>query len=636
MPNAALNWMVGGPQGSGVDSAANLFALSVARAGLHVVGQREYYSNIMGKHSYYKIRAAEHPVHASSDAIHLLATYDEETLVRHIHSQEVVEGGAVLYAKGCEDKEIARITNLDRSVKERIAAELAEAGYPVTVGGSIELARKRGLHVLGLPFEALLDDVAKEIGVDSGGKLHILKNTIAVGASLGLLGLPASYVDDTVRYIFANKGEKVHEMNIVAARIASEFATGNIKAFKFRMPHGHDPGKRVWMNGTQAVALAKVVAGCRVHTYYPISPATDEATYLEANPDSDVVVVQTEDEIAAATMALGAALTGARASTSTSGPGFCLMVEAIGWAGMCEVPVVIVNYQRGGPSTGLPTRTEQGDLQFALRLGHGDFPRIVMSSGDIEELFYDTLRAFEWADRYQTPVIMLPDKAIAGNSRTIEPFDLTALRIDRGRLASPEDVAEHGKDGKFPRYGAAADGISTRTILGQPGGIHWLTGDEHTRSGHITEDPTTRDAMMVKRAAKLARADAEIPAEVRATLHGPSEADVTLVAWGSTKGAILEAMALLEELSINFLQYRVMSPFPMATAETLQRAKRLICIEENQTGQLRDLITQCTTIRIPHLVTKTNGRPTMPQEVVEAVRRILKEDAPEVVMAHGV
>ncbi len=630
----SVNWMVGGPQGSGVDSAAKLFALTVARAGLHVVGQREYYSNIMGKHSYYKIRASEHPIKAARGDVHLLATYDEETIVRHVLAGDVVAGGAILFDADHVDGDFHKLPNMDKRVKQDVAKRLEEAGHPQTVGGVLELAKAAGVKCVGVPYDAIIQRVAKEL--DLSGSLVILRNTCAVGASLGALGLPANHLDDTVRHIFADKKEKVHNMNILAAKYAAEHVAAQLPDFEHRMPTGDASRERVWIQGTQAVALGKIAAGCRLHTYYPISPATDEATYLESLSHTDMLVVQTEDEIAAATMAIGAALTGARATTSTSGPGFCLMAEAIGYAGMCEVPLVVIDYQRGGPSTGLPTRTEQGDLQFALRMGHGDLPRIVICPGDPEELFWDTIKAFEWAERYQMCVIMLPDKALAGNSVTMDIPDISGLKLDRGRLATAEHIAQHTRDGKFSRYAEAEDGISVRSLLGQKDGIHWLTGDEHTDEGHITEDVVIRDAMVQKRWRKLDTAAAEIPAQDKAILHGPADADVTIVSWGSTKGAILEALDDLQKegITANFLQYRIMSPFPMETKPILEGAKRVVSIEENQSGQLRDLIAEKTGFVIPHKVTKTNGRPTMVHEVVDAVMGA-QNDVQEVLLTHG-
>ncbi len=630
----SVNWMVGGPQGSGVDSAAKLFALTAARAGLHVVGQREYYSNIMGKHSYYKIRCSEHEIKAARGDVHLMATYDEETIVRHVLAGDVIAGGAIIHDVASLGGDIHKLPNMDKRVKQEAAQRLDEIDQPHTVAGILELAKKQGVKVVGIPYDDIIQRVAKEL--ELSGSLVILRNTCAVGASLGALGLPANHLDDTVRHIFEGKKEQIHQMNILAARYAAEAAAASLPGFEHRMPTGHASRDRVWIQGTQAVALGKIAAGCRFHTYYPISPATDEATYLESLSRADMLVVQTEDEIAAATMAIGAALTGARATTSTSGPGFCLMAEAIGYAGMCEIPLVVIDYQRGGPSTGLPTRTEQGDLQFALRMGHGDLPRIVICPGDPEELFWDTIKAFEWAERYQMCVIMLPDKALAGNSVTMEIPDISQLKLDRGKMADAEHIAKYTREGKFPRYDESEDGISPRVLLGQKDGIHWLTGDEHTDEGHITEDVVIRDAMVQKRWRKLETAASEIPAQEKAILHGPADADVTIVSWGSTKGAILEALDDLkaEGITANFLQYRIMSPFPMETRPILEGAKRVVSIEENQSGQLRDLIAEKTGFVIPHKVTKTNGRPTMVHEVVDAVMGA-NNDVKEVLLTHG-
>jgi 2-oxoglutarate ferredoxin oxidoreductase subunit alpha len=394
------------------------------------------------------------------------------------------------------------------------------------------------------------------------------------------------------------------------------------------------------VQGNQSSALGKMVAGCRLQTYYPITPASDDSEFLEANEilelyDSgkkgSIVVIQTEDEIAAITMAIGSALTGARTATATSGPGFSLMAEALGWAGINEVPIVISLYQRAGPSTGLPTRHEQGDLHFAINAGHGEFPRMVLASGDIEESFYDTIKVFNMADRYQMPVIHLLDKAIANSVMTCKNFKPNKIAIDRGSLIHTITEADKGIAGNYLRFKLPSEEnnnnpISSRVTLGTKDAIFWNTGDEHTEEGHITEDPEVRIQMMDKRMSKLEVALAEIPDEDKAVSYGSGE--IVIVSWGSTKGAILDAMNKLadEGINIKFVQVRLMNPFPSELVMSLLKdAKVMIDLEMNYTGQLAALIRQNIRREFDYQIVKYNGRPISVDEVYNAVKRITND-----------
>lgn len=631
-------WMVGGPQGSGVDSAARLFALATARGGLHVVGQREYYSNIKGEHSYYKLRVDEDPIRSPIDAVHLLASYENETVCRHLNARAVVAKGGIIYDPTKTEETVAEIVFLDQRVKDSIAEEFGKADDEVTVQEVLDKAKNEGVRLFPFPYDELLKTIAKELGMDEddAARLQILKNTMATAASLGMLDYDLEVLNKTLEVIFEGKSERVIKMNKVASRVSADYMREQFGAFDWELNPVETDEERIFLQGTDAVGLGKLVAGCRMQTYYPISPATDESVFLEGQPKSGVTVVQVEDEIAAVTMAIGSAITGARSSTSTSGPGFNLMVEGMGWAGICEVPVVVVNYMRGGPSTGLPTRTEQGDARFALHAGHSEFPRFVLVPGDIQEMFFDTIDAFNWAERYQTLVILMPDKNLAGNSLTTTPFDTSGVTIDRGMLASEDDLTDGDT---HQRFKFAEDGISLRSVLGQKGGIHWLTGDEHTEVGHITEDPEVRDRMMEKRAAKLELAAQEIPGERKAALHGPENAEVTIVSWGSTKGAILDA---LDELNadgdkVNFLQVRLLSPFPeKEITEVLGRAQRTVSIEENYSGQLAGIIRERTGIKIDHITVKYNGRPTTMDEVIATIEQVQAKAPERIVLRQGV
>jgi 2-oxoglutarate ferredoxin oxidoreductase subunit alpha len=391
------------------------------------------------------------------------------------------------------------------------------------------------------------------------------------------------------------------------------------------------------IRGVQAVGIAKFRAGCAFQTYYPITPATDESEYLESHQkDYNIVVVQTEDEISALLMATGAAHAGVRAATSTSGPGFSLMAEGLGWAGHTEAPgPVVILWQRAGPSTGLPTRTEQGDIQFVLHAGHGEFPRIAIAPGDVMECFYDTFDAFNYAERFQMPVIVLADKYLASSYRTAEIPDTSELKVDRGLI-----VTEAGLEGQGPykRYAFTPLGISPRTFPGTRAGIFHTTGDEHDELGSITENSENRIKMMQKRMRKLQVAAELIQDSKKVNFFGPPKADVTLVGWGSTKGPILDAMQDLEADAIrcNFLQVRYLNPFPTdLVSKYLSNSNRKVLVEGNFSGQLGALIREHTGIGMDRKVLKYNGRPFSQNEVYEGVKDVIKNGTKEVVMAHA-
>src|SRR5208337_186865 len=427
-----------------------------------------------------------------------------------------------------------------------------------------------------------------------------------------------------------------------AAKHGYEYVKSNFKdGFPYKLHPIKLDTKRMIIRGVQAVGIAKFRAGCAFQTYYPITPATDESEYLEHHEkDCNMVVVQAEDEISAVLMAAGAAHAGVRASTSTSGPGFCLMAEGLGWASHTEAPgPVILLYQRAGPSTGLPTRTEQGDLQFVLHAAHGDVPRMAIAPGDVEECFYDTFDAFNYADRFQMPVVVLADKFLASTYRTMPVFESMNLKIDRGQIVKESDLLTNGPDSSmFKRYAFTPTGISPRSMPGMAGGIFHTTGDEHDEFGHITENSENRIRMMQKRMMKLELANELIPDEKKVNFFGPPKADVTLVGWGSTKGAILGAMQDLEADGVrcNFLQIRYMSPFPTSlVTKHLSDANRKVLVEGNYAGQLGALIREHTSIPMDYRVLKYNGRPFSQNEVFEGVKEAIRNGTKEVVMAHA-
>jgi 2-oxoglutarate ferredoxin oxidoreductase subunit alpha len=653
-----FSWMIGAAQGSGVDTSANIFARAAAIGGLYVFGKREYYSNIKGEHSYFQVRVSKIPIRSHVDTVDMLTTFDEETIFRH--ALEVRKDGAIIYDSDQGQKKLGDIPTIEHNVHESLSRELSSNSLSSDINGIVELARRRGVHVYAIPYNDLLKKVGEKFGETSLSALQRMLNVMAVGASFALLSYDQALVGEAIKRQFKSK-PKVAEMNVGAIAIVYEFVNEKYNgSFGYKLQPISTPEPMLYVRGNSTVAIAKELAGCRLQTYYPITPASDESEYLEAhevielegpagseNPQmgevqvmqnkGSIAVVQTEDEIAAVTMAIGGGLAGVRSSTSTSGPGFSLMAEGLGWAGMNEVPVVVTLYSRGGPSTGLPTRHEQGDLRFALHAGHGEFPRFVLASGDLEEAFYDTVRAFNYAEKYQTPVIHMVDKALANSDSTMKMYDLNKVKIDRGLLL--RGSAEGAENGEFKRFKLTPNGISPRQAIGTKGGVYWNTGDEHDERGHISEDPTNRDMMMDKRMGKLELADREIPIEERVNFFGPEKADVTIVSWGSTKGAILDAMDWLAEdgITVNFIQIRLINPFPTEYVKSmLSKAKRIVGVEMNYSGQLIGVLREKTCIPVEQLVVKYNGRPMSSEETYEAIKSIAGGKAPKrIVLKRG-
>jgi len=641
-----LQWCIGGAQGSGVDTSANIFSRACAESGLWVMGKREYFSNIKGEHSYFVVRAENRQTIALHDAIDILATFDDETVARHF--DEVVKGGALIYDSALVNKKVEDIPTIERRIRDEIAARFPSS--PPTIGTLIEDCRKRGVNVYPVQYSSLLSSISSRTGEKRMGVLGRMVNVIAVAASFALLKLDIEDLKSSIDSIFGGK-KSVAAINKTAAEVTYEYFNGNFhEALGYTLKKLPREGqKRMLLNGNQAVALGKVAGGMRFQTYYPITPAADENTYLEKyesfpmkNQDGkrgSIVIVQTEDEIAAITMAIGGALAGVRTATCTSGPGFSLMAEGIGWAGINEVPVVITNYQRAGPSTGMPTRHEQGDLKFSMYGGHGDFPRMVLCSGDLEECFYDANNAFNYAEHYQLPVIHLIDKAMANSTAVLPYFEPSRMNIDRGLFMGDGApfVLKEGEE--YKRFKFTENGISPRIPVGTPGGIFWNTGDEHTEFGHITEDPALRDRMMEKRMGKLNLALKEIPVSEQFNYFGDKNPDLLVVSWGSTKGAILEAMEELKKKGkkVAFLQMRLILPFPAEKVkELIGKAGKLAVMEMNYVGQLADVMAEYTGILAEYRIVKYNGRPITVDEVHSSLLSILDgKSGKRVVLTHG-
>jgi 2-oxoglutarate ferredoxin oxidoreductase subunit alpha len=593
-------------------------------------------------HSYFHIRVSSKEVGADLDRVDMLCTFDAESIVRHIW--EVEDGGGIVCDADVLATKIFDIPTLPPAFLTEFKETLEKKGIrPDTVGDLLKEVEKRNVRVFAFPYMQLLKDIASRIGEAKLSRLTRMINVLALGATFGLVDYDRALVKRAIGDIFRDK-PKVVDMNVLALDMAYEFARKEFRNLDVKLGTVQTNERRIFLQGTQAVALGKLVGGCRVQTYYPITPAADESEYLEEHElleaisdksGASILVMQTEDEIAAINMASGAVLTGARAATSTSGPGFSLMVEGLGWAGNNEVPVVINYYQRGAPSTGLPTRHGQDDLRFAIHASHGEFPRIVLCSGDIEECFYDAARAFNYAERYQLPVIHLIDKALANSSKSCRALEVSSIRIERGQLLTEADV----KDTEYRRFRFTESGISPRLPIGTPGSVSWCTGDEHDELGHICEEPLNRTRMVDKRMRKLVRADREIPVHERVSFFGDKEADATVVSWGSPKGAIIEATERLraEGQEMNFLQIRMPHPLPEDyVAEVLGKARKKIAVEGNYSSQLAGIVREKIGIAMDYYVLKWTGRPISSDETYEALKLIMQNKAPKrQVLTHG-
>jgi 2-oxoglutarate ferredoxin oxidoreductase subunit alpha len=668
-PSKGLTWVIGGAQGSGVDSAANIFSRSCAQGGLYIFGKREYYSNIKGEHSYFTVRVSDDPVRSHVDDINVLVSFDAETVFKH--GDKVTKGGVIIYDTGLVNTNIRDVPTIDEPAAARIARMLEGTDKEFTVQGMLDYAKENGVILYGIPYFKLIKEFAQQINEASLSKLTRMINVMAVSASMAILDFDKEVLAKAIRRIFKSK-QKIAEINVSAANYAYNYVrtTFDLSKFPYKLKCTKPSSDILLAQGNQSSAMAKIIAGCRFQTYYPITPASDDSEFLESNQiieqsngeKGSIVVVQTEDEIAAIAMAIGGALAGVRSATATSGPGFSLMAEALGWAGINEVPLLISLYQRTGPSTGLPTRHEQSDLMFAINAGHGEFPRIVYASGDIEESFYDTVKAFNFAEKYQLPVIHMLDKLIANSIMTCKTFDQYRIEIDRGELiqdfplkneSRKENTGQNHEHRElqqpYLRFKLDGSPISPRVPLGTENAIFWNSGDEHTEEGHITEDPVIRTQMMNKRMAKLDVALKEISDEDKAVLYeypindGQSiiDADITIISWGSTKGAILDAMEQLKidrkDLKLKFIQVKLLHPFPTPLLEKMVGNKTtLVDVEMNYTSQLGLLLEQNLSLRIDYRIVKYNGRPISLSEIYNALLRINNGDAPRrIILEHG-
>ncbi|WP_202904445.1 2-oxoacid:ferredoxin oxidoreductase subunit alpha [Caldivirga sp. MU80] len=627
-----ITWMIGGAQGSGVDTSASIFGNAVARAGYYIYGNREYHSNIKGRHSYFNLTISDVKMHSLSDEVNILATFDAETVFQHFMEAR----DYIIYDKTLEGTKISTVQSMEPERAEKIEKLLTSNGYGTTIKDALNYASSKGVKLVPVDYGKIISEVATELKLPTS-VVERARNLIASAVSLRLLGIKLDYLRAALRVFFRN------ELYVRMNERASEKSYDLVQS-AYNLPEIPVNGHRVQLDGNTAVALGKIAGGLRVQTYYPITPAADESTFIEDNEVVDVLdpetkelkkagvlVFQSEDELSAVNMAIGAALTGVRAATATSGPGFSLMAEGIGWAGMNEAPVVVTYYMRGAPSTGMPTRGQQGDLLFAVNVSHGEFPRIVIASGDHVEAFWDAIWALNLAERYQTPVIHLVDKFLANSYSIIDESELDYKGkkiIDRGKLMYKE-VED------YKRFQFTDDGISPRVPLGYA--IMHYSGDEHNEYGIITEESENRIKMYEKRLKKLETADREIPEEQRLRVYG-KDSDIAIVTWGSPKGPAIDAMDELasEGINVQVIQVKMFNPYPRNLIRKLLEGKKMIInLEANYTAQAAQLMKLNAGVEPTHYVLKWNGRPITRTEVKWAIKHILSNSNERRVVLNG-
>ncbi|MFW6017678.1 MAG: 2-oxoacid:acceptor oxidoreductase subunit alpha [Halapricum sp.] len=560
-----LNWAIGGEAGDGIDSTGKIFARALSRAGRHVYTSKDFASRIRGGYTAYKIRTAVEPVESVVDRLDVLIALTERTIDENL--AELHDGSVIIY-----DGEQATM-------------------------GNVEIPA--GMIGLDVP----LQDLAEE----AGGA--IMRNVVALGAACAVTEFPIENLDEALEKRFGGKGRAIVENNREAARLGQEYVRENYDDdFEYELET--TDSDYVLLNGDEAIGMGAIAAGCRFYAGYPITPATDIMEYLTGRIEQfGGTVVQAEDELAAVNMALGAARAGARAMTGTSGPGIDLMSETFGLIATTETPLVIANVMRSGPSTGMPTKQGQEDLNMMLYGGHGEIPRFVLAPTSIAECFHKTVEAFNLAEKYQVPVYLTADLSLAVTEQTYEPeeFDMEDVEVDRGNVVDEDGIDEWlDEQGRFRPHAATEDGISPRAFPGTADGAHMTTGLEHDELGRRTEDEDVRVEQVQKRQQKVETAREREAFELRE--FGEPDADTLVLTWGSNEGAIREAMAQLDgDPPVRLLSVPYLFPRPDLT-EAVEAAEDVLVVEANATGQFADLIEKDTLTRVQRINKYTGVR----------------------------
>jgi 2-oxoglutarate ferredoxin oxidoreductase subunit alpha len=582
-----LNWAIGGEAGDGIDSTGKIFAQALSRAGRHVFTSKDFASRIRGGYTAYKIRTSVDRVESVVDRLDILIALTERTI--HENEDELHEGSVIIY-----DGE--RSTMQDVEVPE-------------------------GTHALTVPLKRLAEE--------AGGA--IMRNVVALGAACQVANFPIENLDEALAKRFSGKGEAIVENNEKAARLGQEYVAEN-----YDLPVDYDlettDEDYVLLNGDEAIGMGAIAAGCRFYAGYPITPATDVMEYLTGRIERyGGKVVQAEDELAAINLALGAARAGARSMTATSGPGIDLMTETFGLVATTETPLVICDVMRSGPSTGMPTKQEQGDLDMVLYGGHGEVPRFVVAPTSVSECFWKTVEAFNLAEQYQVPVYLVSDLALAVTEQTFPPeaFDMDEVEVKRGKVIDESEIdAWLDEQGRFQPHFPTADGVSPRAFPGTTDGAHMTTGLEHDALGRRTEAEAVRVEQVDKRQRKVETARENEEWDYRE--FGDPEAETLVVSWGSNEGAMREALDFLAEdgYDVRFISVPYLFPRPDLSAE-IDDAEDVIVVECNATGQFADVLEHDVLARVQR-VNKYDGVRYKADELAAEIKQTLTGDQQEV------
>ena len=568
---------VAGAAGDGIASSGEAFAKICSRSGLHLLAYNSYQSVIRGGFIWLQIRASHEKVFTHGNKVDFLIALNQREFERNC--VDIAPGGAILY-------------NSDKIKpnKDKI---------------------NENIILCPLPVGQIIKDI---------GRNPILQNTVALGALIKLLDLDFENMANVIRDYFGKKKQTAMEVNLQVSKAGYDYAEKNLPQFDFKLETDLD-NKRPVLTGNQALSLGSISAGCKFYAAYPMTPASSILHWLSAHSiQTGMVVKQAEDEISVINMAIGASFAGARSMVGTSGGGFSLMTEAIGLSGQTETPLVIINSMRGGPSTGLPTKTEQADLFQAIGASQGDFPKVIIAPSNIEDCYYSTIEAFNLADKYQLPVILLSDLFLSEHMESVDSLNFDTI-IDRGEI-----VTHKPSDNAYRRYKFTPTGVSPRAFPGTSGTIFQATSDEHDDFGNIISDvftdPEMRTKIMDKRMKKMDFVKKDLPIP---KLYGADDAKLTIVSWGSTFNVIRESMHLFsqENLPINHLHIKYLAPFQSGIQKILETSNDTLIIEGNFTGQLSKLITMETGFKINHTLFKYDGEPFYTAEITDKVRDII-------------
>lgn len=567
-----LNFLIGGEAGQGIQTMGFVLGKTMARGGLHVFADNDYESRIRGGHNFFRVRVKDEEVKALNEKVDIIVALNKATV--DLHRQKLKENGLIVL-----DNQAAKV-------------------------------KMEGPEFVDIPLERLAVEAAAN---------KLMGNSVAIGAVLGLIGFDFDLLEKVLRWHFAKNSEKVRQENVDAARAGYDYGTRHIPATFTQRCKAAGDGKCLFMNGNEALSMGAMAAGCKFLAAYPMTPTTPILeTIADKGREYDIAVIQPEDEIAAINMVVGAGFAGVRAMTATSGSGFALMVEGLGLAGITETPAVVVLGERPGPAVGLPTRTEQGELLFAIRVGTGEFPRAVLAPATIEDAFHMTVKAFNLAEKYQTPIIILTDTHLANSYSDVDRFELKQVKIERGELLSDEEA---GRITDYKRHLVTESGISPRALPMQSRALVITDADEHDETGHLTESAEIRTRQVAKRLRKYSGLKQEMGSPRFFEMPG---AGVTLIGWGSTYGAIKEASEILkkEGVATNVLHIAEIWPFPAEfVSGVMKKTPRNVVIENNATSQLAYLIRAETGYQSTSQINRFDGRPISPEYILNELKK---------------